>query len=110
MKLPLAVEPVVGVNLSPAAPWATVMKCRLAIAVVPSFWNRVPPVMSVIWKLVTKAVSATLGVITRPEVVCVFSIVVASVTLGVCNWGVDGDRGRGRWCRPSRRHWHVIDS
>ena len=40
--------------------------------------------MFVIWKLVTKAVSAAFGVITRPEVVCVFSVVVALVTLGWC--------------------------
>ena len=49
----------------------------------PSFKNSVPPVMLVIWKLVTKAASAALGVITRPEVVCVFSVVAASVTPGV---------------------------
>ena len=42
--------------------------------------------MPVIWKLVTKAVSAALGVITSPEVFCVFSIVVASVTLGRSSW------------------------
>ena len=38
--------------------------------------------MFVIWKLVTKAVSAAFGVITRPEVVCVLSVVVALVTAG----------------------------
>ena len=43
--------------------------------------------MLVIWKLVTKAVSAALGVITKPEVVCVFSVVVALVTAGVCKVG-----------------------
>ena len=37
LKLPVASEPVVGVNFSPAAPWATVMKLPLAIGVVPLF-------------------------------------------------------------------------
>ena len=84
MKLPLVVESVVGVNFNPAAPWATVMNVPSAIAVAPSFKNRVPPVIAVIWKFGDEAVSAALGVITRPEVVCVFSMVVALVTPGVC--------------------------
>ena len=61
--------------------------------------------MPVIWKLVTKAVSATLGVITRPEVVCVFSVVVAVVTLGVCNVGALTVIVAVRWCRPDRQWW-----
>ena len=50
MKLPVASDPVVGVNFSPAAPCATVMKLPLAIGVVPLFWYSVPPVTAVIWK------------------------------------------------------------
>ena len=82
VKLPEAVEFRAGVNFSPAAPWATVMNSPLVIWVMPSLRYSVPPVMFVIWKSVTKAVSAALGVITRPEVVCVFSVVVALVTVG----------------------------
>ena len=38
MKLPLPLKLAVGVNLSPALPWAKVMKLPLVIGVVPSFW------------------------------------------------------------------------
>ena len=80
VKLPEASELVAGVNFSPAAPSATVMKSPLLITVVPSFLKSVPPVMFVIWKLVTKAVSAGFGVMTSPAVVWVLSLVVALVT------------------------------
>ena len=60
VKLPEASELVAGVNFSPAAPSATVMKSPLLITVVPSFLKSVPPVMFVIWKLVTKAASAAI--------------------------------------------------
>src|SRR6267143_3109930 len=72
-----------GVNFNPALPWATVMKSPLLIGVVPLFWNSVPLVMPVILKCVTSAPSAALRLITRPEVVCVSSLVVALVTDGV---------------------------
>ena len=70
-KLPVAIEPVVGVNFSPAAPWAAVMKLPLVIAVVPLFWKSVPPVMPVTWK--SRCLSFAPGVTIRPEVVCLFS-------------------------------------
>ena len=60
------------------------MNSPLVTCVTPSFRYSVPSVMFVIWKLVTKPVSAALGVITRPEVVCVLSVVVALVTEGWC--------------------------
>src|SRR6202050_2302842 len=74
---------VVGVNFRPASPCATVMKVVFVIAVTPSFWYSVPPVMFVISKYAAAVPSAGLGVSTRPLVVCVFSVVVALVTLGV---------------------------
>src|ERR1700687_1520102 len=64
------------------------MKLPLAIGVVPLFWNRVPLGMLVILKLVTSGPSTTLRLITRPDVVCVFSLVVAGVTEGVSATGV----------------------
>src|SRR5437879_13817687 len=72
-----------GVNFNPALHWATVMKSPLLIGVVPLFWNSVPLVMPVILKFVTSAPSAAFRVMTRPEVVCVSSFVVALVTDGV---------------------------
>jgi hypothetical protein len=44
----LATEFAAGVNFSPAAPCAAVMKAPFATAVVPSFRNSVPPVTLVI--------------------------------------------------------------
>ena len=79
VKLPVASDPVVGVNFNPALPWAKVMKVPSVICVKPSFKNSVPPVMAVIWKFV---VVPELGVMTRPDVVCVFSVVAALVTVG----------------------------
>ena len=58
------------------------MNSPLVIWVTPSLRYSVPPVMFVIWKSVTKAVSAAFGVITSPEVVWVLSVVVALVTEG----------------------------
>jgi hypothetical protein len=80
VKLPLEVP---GVNFNPALPSAKVMKSPLWIGVTPSFLNNEPPVIAVILKWVTSAPSAGLREITRPEVVCVFALVVALVTDGV---------------------------
>ena len=77
-----------GVNFSPAPPSATVMKSPLLITVVPSLRNRAPLAMLVILKKATSAPSAALRVITRPEVLCTSSLVVASVTDGVSGSGV----------------------
>src|SRR6202521_6038172 len=82
-KLPLAKEFAAGVNFKPALPSAKVMKVSLLITVVPSFLKSVPLVMLVILKCVTSAPSAGLRLITKPEVVWVSSLVVASVTDGV---------------------------
>ncbi len=38
VKLPLPLKSVVGVNFSPALPWANVINVPLLICVVPSFW------------------------------------------------------------------------
>ena len=38
LKPPGINEPAFGVNFSPAAPWATLMKLPLVICVVPLFW------------------------------------------------------------------------
>ena len=48
VKLPVASEPVVGVNSRPAAPWATEMNSPLVTGVTPSLRNSEPPVMLVI--------------------------------------------------------------
>src|SRR2546426_807118 len=72
-----------GVNFNPALPWATVMKSPLLICVVPLFWNKVPLAIPVILKCVTSAPSAALRLMTRPDPVCVSSLVVALVTDGV---------------------------
>ena len=64
------------------------MKAPSAIAVVPSFWNRLPLVMPVILKWVTSVLSAALRVSTKPEVVWVAGIVLALVTDGVSATGV----------------------
>src|SRR6266576_4748992 len=77
-----------GGNFNPFKPWVTVMKSPLLIGVVPLLWNRVPLVMPVILKFVTSAPSPALRVMTRPEVVCVSSFVVAFVTDGVSATGV----------------------
>src|SRR5882762_4655502 len=82
-KLPATIEFAVGVNFNPAPPSAAVMKLLLVIIVTPSFLKSVPPVMLVILKCVTSAPSTALRVMTRPEVDCVSSLVVALVTDGV---------------------------
>src|SRR6266850_5897054 len=79
-KLPFTVP---GVNFNPVLPSAKVMKSPLLIGVVPLFLNNKPPVIPVILKWVTSAPSAGLREITKPEVVCVFALVVALVTDGV---------------------------
>jgi len=58
------------------------MKSPLLIWVVPLFWNNVPLVMLVILKTVISAPSTAFLVITKPEDVCVSSLVVALVTPG----------------------------
>ena len=63
------------------------MKLPLAICVVPSFRNSVPLVMPVILKCVTSTPSTALREMTRPDVVCVSSLVVALVTDGVSATG-----------------------
>src|SRR6266550_2030295 len=75
-KLPAALELFAGVNFNPALPSATVMKSLLFICVVPSFLKSLPLVMPVILKLVTSGPSAGLIVMTRPDVVCVLTVVV----------------------------------
>ncbi len=77
-----------GVNFNPGAPCAAVIKSPLLICVVPLFRNNVPFVMPVILKLVISAPSTAFLVITRPEVVCTSSLVVAGVTDGVSGTGV----------------------
>ena len=77
-----------GENFRPALPWATVIKSPLLICVVPSFWNSVPFVIFVILKWVTSAPSAAFREITRPDVVCVSSSVVADVIGGVSATGL----------------------
>src|SRR5947207_159710 len=74
-------NPAVGVNLSPAAPSATVMKVFAAIGV-KSFLKSAPLLMLVILKCVTSAPSTALGVTTRPDVVVTLTSVVAGVTDG----------------------------
>ena len=74
----------------------------VVICVVPSFWNSVPPVMVVILKCVTSAPSPALRVMTRPLVVCVSSLVVASVTDGVSATALTVIVAVTR-CRPGRR-------
>ena len=64
------------------------MKAPSEIAVVPSFWNRVPPAMPVILKNVTSAPSTELRVITSPDDDWVFSFVVAAVMTGGSATGV----------------------
>ena len=76
-----------GVNFSPAFPCENVMKSPALIGVVPLFWKSAPLTMLVILKCVTSLPSATLREITRPEVVCVLTVVVALVTLGVSATG-----------------------
>src|SRR5205085_9417174 len=78
-KLPLPKKFSAGVNFKPAPPWATVMKSPLLIVVLPSFWNNEPLVMLVILKKVTSAPSEAFGLIARPDVVWVSSLVVAGV-------------------------------
>src|SRR5438067_1686204 len=58
------------------------MKSPLLIGVVPLFWNNVPLVMFVILKTVMSTPSAAFLVISKPEDVCVSSLVVALVTTG----------------------------
>ncbi len=48
VKLPVASEPVVGVNFRPAAPWATEMNSPFVTGVTPSLRNSEPPAMLVI--------------------------------------------------------------
>src|SRR5207237_7907870 len=71
-----------GVNFRPALPCAIVMKSLLLIGVVPLFWNNVPFVMFVILKTVMSTPTAAFFVMTKPELVCVSSLVVALVTPG----------------------------
>ena len=77
-----------GVNFNPAPPWATLMKSPLTMGVVPSLWNRVPPVMLVILKKVTSAPSAPFGLITSPAADWVSSSVTVAVTVGVSATGL----------------------
>src|SRR5438874_1096761 len=91
-KLPFAFESTAGVNFNPALPSAAVMKSPLLIKVKPSCLNSAPLVMLVILKLVTSGPSIGLRVITRPEVLCVSSLVVAFVTDGVSATGATVSR------------------
>src|SRR5438132_1081665 len=77
-----------GVNFNPALPSANVMKPLLPIWVVPSCLKSVPLVIAVILNCVTSVLSAAFREITRPDVVCVSSVVVALVTDGVSAIGV----------------------
>ena len=71
-------------NFNPALAWAKVKNVLFVTGVVPSFKNSVPLVlMFVILKCVTSAPSPALRLMTRPELLCVSSFVVALVTLGV---------------------------
>lgn len=84
---PLPLKLVLGVNFKPALAWSKVIKLLVGMAVVPSFWKSVPLLMLVILKCVTSLPSAPLRLMTSPLVVCLFSLVVALVTLGVSATG-----------------------
>ena len=87
VKCPSAFESCDGVNFNPARPSANKTKLSAVTTVVPSLRNNVPPVMFVIFRCVTSLPSAALRLRTKPEVLCVSSSVVASVTDGVCASG-----------------------
>src|SRR5439155_5398568 len=85
---PVAEEFGAGVNARPALACANVMKSPAAIAVDPSCWNSVPPLIAVTLKCVTSAPSAALRLMTNPDVVCTLTVVAALVIDGVSATGL----------------------